>query len=125
MLQIIPIAFAAVMSVMTSVTPVKSENIRDYPSTFSEVQDKKICAKISTIDQLIARDGKQMFLLTAKPVGDSTEYTLNVYLDKENRKFTIVKTYAKRNQACIILSGYDINMKAKPHDVKPEEERAE
>jgi hypothetical protein len=84
---------------------------------------QKTCAKISSVDKMLTDKGQTLFL-TSKSGGDSEEFKINVYVSQKDRSFTIVKTFAKRNQACITMSGYDIELKNKIK-ADPKEEPSE
>ena len=79
----------------------------------------KVCAKVNEIDRLVTSSGEVLFL-TSKSKGDSDEFKINVYVNQKDKRFTITKSYAKRNMACIVLSGYDIDFKRYSNDQKDE-----
>jgi hypothetical protein len=110
------VIFAALSALFLTVTPPSIAQDTGNTNTYRPTKTANVCAKINEIDRLVTNSGETLFL-TSKSSGDSDEFKINVYVNQKTRKFTIVKTYAKRNQACIVLSGYDIELK---NNVKPE-----
>jgi hypothetical protein len=113
----------AIAALFLSVAPPSIAQDTANKNTYTPTPSTKLCSKISEIDRLLTSSGETLFV-QSKSYGDSEEFKINIYVNQKDRKFTVVKTYAKRNQACIVMSGYDIelkNMKA----VKPEQREEE
>jgi hypothetical protein len=119
----VKVILAALAALYLSVVPPSIAQDTANKNTYSPTPTTKTCSKINEIDRLVTGSGETLFV-TSKSYGDSDEFKINIYVNQKDRRFTIVKTYAKRNMACIVMSGYDIelkNMKA----VKPEQREEE
>lgn len=114
------VLLTAITALFLSVAPPSIAQDTGNKNTYMPAPSSKMCAKINEIDRMLTGMEETMFV-TSKSYGDSDEFKINIYVNQKAKRFTVVKTYAKRNMACIVMSGYDIELKNMSKAVKPEQ----